>query len=339
MPDEPMNPWLSFGRGKETEWFFQTQKWLLLPHVYGKKVLGAEAFTADNQEKWLGHPANIKDFGDWAFCEGINRFVFHRFAMQPYENIKPGISMGPYGLHYERTQTWWEQSVAWHQYLTRCQYLLQQGLFVADICYLAPEAVPQTWIAPYKRDSAKYNFDGCPPEVVLTRMSVKDGSIVLPDGMNYKLLVLSSSETMSPKLLKKIGGLAESRCHHVVGAPPKKALGLTDYPQSDEEVKKLAAEIWGKCDGLTMKENRVGKGRVVYGKTPEEVLAEMKIDRDFSSEEFLRYTHRNINGTDVYFVANPKQRTITTTCRFRMQGMQPEIWNPMTGETQKDSSV
>ena len=329
--DEPMAEFWSWKRDRMV---FSNTEMASAAHVYGKKILGAEAFTADNQEKWLGHPANIKDFGDWAFCEGINRFVFHRYAMQPYENIKPGISMGPYGLHYERTQTWWEQSVAWHQYLTRCQYLLQQGLFVADICYLAPEAVPQTWIAPYKRDSAKYNFDGCPSEVVLTRMSVKDGRIMLPDGMNYKLLVLSSSETMSPKLLKKIRELAEAGAT-IVGAPPKKALGLTNYPQSDEEVKKLATEIWGKCDGLTVKENRVGKGRVVYGKTPEEVLAEMKIDRDFSSEEFLRYTHRNINGTDVYFIANPKQTTITTTCRFRMQGMQPEIWNPMTGEIKK----
>jgi len=329
--DEPMAEFWSWKRDRMV---FSNTEMASAAHVYGKKILGAEAFTADNQEKWLGHPANIKDFGDWAFCEGINRFVFHRYAMQPYENIKPGISMGPYGLHYERTQTWWEQSIAWHQYLTRCQYLLQQGLFVADICYLAPEAVPQTWIAPYKRDSAKYNFDGCPPEVVLTRMSVKDGRIMLPDGMNYKLLVLSSSETMSPKLLKKISELVEAGAT-VVGAPPKKALGLTNYPQSDEEVKKLAAEIWGKCDGLTVKENRVGKGRVVYGKTPEEVLAEMRINRDFSSEEFLRYTHRNINGTDVYFVANPKQTTITTTCQFRMKGMQPEIWNPMTGETKK----
>lgn len=329
--DEPMAEFWSWTK----YWYdFSCTEMASAAHVYGKKILGAEAFTARNTEMWLGHPANIKDLGDWAFCEGINRFVFHRYAMQPYENIKPGISMGPWGLHYERTQTWWEQSVAWHQYLARCQYLLQQGLFVADICYLAPEATPQTWIAPYKRDSAKYNFDGCPPEVVLTRMSVKDGRIMLPDGMNYKLLVLPSSETMTLKLLKKIKELAEAGAT-IVGAPPKKALGLTNYPQSDAEVKKLAAEIWGKCDGLTVKENHVGKGRVVFGKTPEEVLAQMKIDRDFSSEEFLRYTHRNINGTDVYFVANPKQNTITTTCQFRIQGRQPEIWNPMTGETKK----
>ena len=48
--------------------------------------------------------------------------------------------MGPWGQHYERTQTWWEQTAAWHEYLARCQYLLRQGLFVADICYLQAEA-------------------------------------------------------------------------------------------------------------------------------------------------------------------------------------------------------
>ena len=41
--------------------------------------------------------------------------------------------MGPWGQHLERGETWWEQSRAWLQYIARCQYLLQQGLFVADI--------------------------------------------------------------------------------------------------------------------------------------------------------------------------------------------------------------
>ena len=53
------------------------------------------------------------------------------------------MTMGPWGQHYERTQTWWDWTPAWHEYLARCQYLLRQGLFVADICYLQPEAPPQ----------------------------------------------------------------------------------------------------------------------------------------------------------------------------------------------------
>ena len=88
-------------------------------HVYGKRIIGAEAFTSADQERWREHPALLKALGDQAFCEGINRFVFHRYAMQPWLNYRPGMTMGPWGQHYERTQTWWEQSRAWHEYLAR----------------------------------------------------------------------------------------------------------------------------------------------------------------------------------------------------------------------------
>ena len=125
-------------------------------HVYGKQIVGCEAFTATDAEKWLGHPFAVKVFGDWALCHGVNRFVLHRYALQPWTNPerRPGMSMGPWGLHYERTQTWWDQAKPWHEYLARCQYLLQQGLFVADICYLAPEESPQRWQPPGKSKDA-----------------------------------------------------------------------------------------------------------------------------------------------------------------------------------------
>ena len=143
-----------FGTNKKYGFTFSCTEVASAAHIYGKKIVGAEAFTACDSERWQGHPAIIKDLGDWAFCEGINRFVFHRYAMQPWLNVKPGMTMGPWGLHYERTQTWWEMSKAWHEYLARCQYLLRQGLFVADVCYLGAEASPQSIIG-QKRFLAK----------------------------------------------------------------------------------------------------------------------------------------------------------------------------------------
>src|SRR5262249_29958682 len=149
----------------------------------------AEAFTADNKEKWLGHPAAVKDIGDWAFCEGINRFVVHRYALQPWHDAAPGMSMGPWGLHYERTQTWWDQSRPWHNYLARCQFLLQQGRCVADILELQPEGAPCAF-QPRRTERSPYNFDGCTPEALFTRVSVQGGRLVLPDGLSYRVLVL-----------------------------------------------------------------------------------------------------------------------------------------------------
>ena len=218
-------------------------------HVYGQRILGAEAFTASDGEKWLHHPATIKILGDWAFCDGINRFVFHRYALQPWRDRAPGMSMGPWGLHYERTQTWWEQSSAWHQYLSRCQHLLRQGLFVADLCFLQPEGSPRrfTPTMPWREgntpDRPRYNFDGCTAEVVFNRMKVKRGRLVLPDGMSYEALVLPEVETMSPALLGRIRELVKEGAT-VIGPPPLKAPGLSGFPACDAEVGRLAAQLW-----------------------------------------------------------------------------------------------
>jgi hypothetical protein len=281
--DEPMGEFWSwwFGTNKKYGFTFSCTEAASAAHVYGKKIVGAEAFTACDSERWLGHPGNIKDLGDFAFCEGINRFVFHRYAMQPWLHVRPGMGMGPWGLHYERTQTWWNMSKAWHEYLARCQHLLRQGLFVADVCYLGAEASPQSIIGQkrflaktpdpldpknpdYPRDRIDYSFDVAATEALLTRMSVKDGRLVLPDGMSYRLLVLPNVETATPKLLAKIKELVEAGAT-IVGSRPSKSPSLSDYPKCDEQVQSLAAELWGSGEApAQLAERQVGQGRVFW---------------------------------------------------------------------------
>ncbi|HEV2211181.1 MAG TPA: glycosyl hydrolase [Verrucomicrobiae bacterium] len=243
--DEPMAEFWSWGYNTS----YSCVEMSSAAHVYGKRILGAEAFTATDGEKWQLYPGAIKTLGDWAFCEGINRFVFHRYALQPWLNRPPGMSMGPWGLHYERTETWWEQAAAWHEYLARCQYLLRQGLFVADICFLEPEGSPRrftptmSWRSGNTPDRPRYNFDGCSPEVLLTRMRVKDGRIVLPDGMSYRVLVLPQVGTMTPRLLHGIQKLVQAGAT-VIGPPPRQSPSLSGYPQCDQEIAKLTGKLW-----------------------------------------------------------------------------------------------
>ena len=329
-------------------------------HIYGHNIIGAESFTAVTEvAKWMNSPASIKSLGDTAFCEGINRFVFHRYAMQPWThpNRVPGMTMGPWGIHYERTETWWEQTGPWHEYLARCNYLLRQGLFVADICYLQTEDAPNGLA--YAPRTA-YSFDGCPPEAVLTRIKVEDGRLVLPDGISYRVLVLSPSETMTPVLLAKIKELVEAGAT-VIGAKPAKSPSLADYPKCDTELQQIADELWGDCDGKTVTEHRYGRGKVVCGKTPDVVLAEMGVVPDFQSQDLTsqtptaRYIHRAVSGADIgfaaqrrrprrsrvavraadeadiYFVSNSSPRAVETQCTFRIKGKRPEFWHPDTG--------
>ena len=94
-----------------------------------QNVVTAEAFTAYPVEsQWDETPEALKPAGDLAFCEGINRFMLHRFTHEPFGlKYRPGIVMGQWGTHFDRTQTWWEPGKAYVQYLTRCQGLLQWG--------------------------------------------------------------------------------------------------------------------------------------------------------------------------------------------------------------------
>jgi len=243
--DEPMCEFWSWGYNTA----YSCVEMSSAAHIYGRRILGAEAFTANDQERWLHYPGSIKTLGDWAFCEGINRFVFHRYALQPWLDRPPGMSMGPWGLHYERTQTWWDLSGAWHQYLARCQFLLRQGNFVADILYLQPEGSPRRFTptlpdyAGNTPDRPRHNFDGCNAEALFTRVQVKKGRLTLPDGLSYRVLVLPQVETMTPKLLRRIAELV-SQGATVIGPPPASSPSLSNFPKCDDEVRKLASNLW-----------------------------------------------------------------------------------------------
>ena len=298
-------------------------------HVYGKNVIAQETFTANRDERWLGHPAVVKDIGDWTFCEGINRFVFHRYAMQPWANPhhSPGICMGSWGLHYERTQTWWNMSKPWHDYVARCCCMLRQGHFVADVCSMEAEGAPRQ-ISDTVDDPRRpgYNFDVCPAELVLERMEYKDGFLTLPGGMKYRLLVLPDSPTMTPQLLRKIKRLADAGAL-VIGPKPGKSPSLVSYPQCDIEVQRLSDELW---------DHR----KVISGTTAAEVLQKQGIKPDFECDQStVRWIHRHTQDMDIYFVANGAITNaypyagwpVVANCSFRVTGAKPEIWDPETG--------
>ena len=253
----PMCEFCSVGYGYNTS--FSAMEGTSVAHLLGQPVVPAEAFTAAG-DGWRQHPGSMKNQTDWAHASGINRLVYHD---------------------------------AYHRYVSRCQFMLQQGRTVADILYLTPEGAPHVFRAPDSAlegemldagtgynfrnetplpDRKGYNFDGCPPSM-LYRATVKDGLVMFPGGASYRLLALPCFETMTPALLKKIRDLVNEGAT-VVGLPPKKSPSLNNYPACDREVQQC----------------------------------------------------------DIYFVSNRTNQSVTAECKFRITGRCPELWNPMTGE-------
>ncbi|MCX8170400.1 MAG: glycosyl hydrolase [Candidatus Bathyarchaeota archaeon] len=312
-----------------------------IAHIYGKPIVGAESFTGEpSVSAWQEHPYLMKSLGDFMFTRGLNQIIFHTYAHQPHPTVKPGMTMGPFGCTFNRNTTWWDQGKDWIKYLTRCQYMLQQGKFVADILYFIGEDPHAA--APHESRlnppvPKGYDYDFVNGEAILTRLCVKDGKIVTPDGMSYSILVLGEREKITLGLLRKIRDMVERGMCLVVCSKPKGSPSLADL-QGDGELKHIIDELWGDLDGRAVKEREFGKGKVFWAGSLQEVLDRLGIKPDFecssrSTDALINYIHRRTDdGVDVYFIANRRRRREDLVCTFRVQNMRPEIWNPETGE-------
>jgi len=310
-------------------------------HIYGRPVIGAESFTAApsaRHGRWLDDPYALKTLGDLVFCQGVNRYIFHRYAMQPWTNRWPGMTMGQWGTHFDRTSTWFEQGRAWLKYVARCQYLLQQGRFVADAAYFCGESAPVTMRVGDPALPPGYDWDAVDAGVLLRHATVEDGCLVLDSGMRYHVLILPPSDrSMRPTLLRKLAQFVEEGLT-LVGAPPQASPSLEGYPECDARVKQLANKIWGDCDGRSITQHKLGKGKAVWGQSMADVLAALALKPDFEyapgEGSRLASIHRRDGEADLYFVSNQRKAFDTVECTFRVADKAPELWDLETGRTE-----
>jgi len=303
-------------------------------HIYGKKIVDMEAFTSFRH--WQDGPFELKGLADRAMCGGTNLFTFHTSPHTPPQAGKPGWAYHA-GTHMGTNRVWWPMAKPFMDYLARCSYLLQQGLFVADVCYYYGDKAPN-FVKPKHVDpslGSGYDYDVTNSEVILTRMSVKDGKIVLPDGISYELLVLPDEKNMPLKVLQKLETMVQQGAL-IVGAKPTGVDGLADYKIRSEQVRRLADKIWGSCDGDSVTENSYGKGKIIQGRSLKQILRDKGIGPDFvfigkDKETDLDYIHRRTDKEDIYFVTNKRMRADWADCVFRVSGKVPELWAPDTG--------
>jgi hypothetical protein len=311
-----------------------------IAHVNGQPVVGAESFTGWPMfSKWQEYPYSMKARGDWMYTLGLNQYIFHRYAHQPHPDAVPGMTMGRWGSHLERTNTWWEQGAEWLGYVARCQHVLQQGLFVADLAYYTGEDAPQT--NPSKAELEPepppgHDYDTVNAEAIRTRMKVEGGRIVLPDGMSYRVLVLPEKASMTLDVLRRVRDLVEQGAC-IVGPRPRRSPSLVGYPASDAEFRQVAAEVWGDLDGKHATRRTFGKGHVSWGQPLSGVLDELSVPPDFeytarSTDAAVSSIHRRVGHVELYFLANRRRRSEDLVCTFRVDGKRPELWDAVSGE-------
>jgi hypothetical protein len=341
-------------------------------HIYGKKIVASESLTGWNH--WQHGPTDFKQLIDIAFCEGLNQIVFHTFSHNPKIAGKPGFVYHA-GEHINVNATWWEMVRPFMDYIARCSYMLRQGNYVADVLLYygdeAPNLVPPRRLDPnytpdmpgnfptYFYDESKcphcgrpkpinpgklsgYQYDFINEDVITTTLETKNGNLVLPHGQSYKILVLPDREDISLGVLKRLEKLIFNGAV-VIGKKPERATSLKDYPANDLEVSAIADKIWGDCDGEKILSQRYGKGTVYWGKSVQEVLAELSIPPHLdvtgtdNHDLHIDFVHRKAENEDIFFVSNSSQNQEKISAVFRVdQDSKPEVWDAEIGLIQRD---
>lgn len=300
-------------------------------NIYGKPFVSAEAWTAA-QLAYKRHPAMLKRRGDWSLTEGINHHVLHLYIHQPDNERVPGVNAW-FSTEFNRHNTWFKQGKYWIDYLRRCQHLLQQGHYSADVCYFIGEDAPKMTGTQDPALPAGYSYDYINAEVIIDNMYVENGRLMLPHGMSYSLMVLPKSKGMRPEVLRKIEELVKQGAA-VLGPSPEHSPSLQGYPGSDQLVSEIADRMWVddyKNDKLV---HTYGNGYVMDGLEIQEALDILNIPPDvvLNAHVPVLWTHRTLPGMEIYFLTNQGEQQIQFKPSFRVNNMKPQLWDAVTGE-------
>jgi len=296
-------------------------------HTYGHPLVFGEGFTTIGPHWQETLWDNLKPAFDQALCEGLNMMVWHAFVCSPDATGMPGQQYFA-GTHLNPKVTWWSRSAPFFSYLDRNQWMMQQGRFVADVAYYYGDHVPN--FTQLKRSDPAhvlpgYDYDVITAEALIERAQARNGRIYLPDGMNYRLLVLPDRKLLSMPVLEKIKALVSDGAT-VIGPQPVRVETLANYPAADAALAVLAADVWA----------HPGAGRVIAGKTAREVLLADGVPpdcqfNDGAPDANFDYIHRQSDAADIYLVTSRTNVPVSATVTFRVAGKAPELWNAVTG--------
>lgn len=313
-----------------------------LSNIYGKEIVGAEAFTNSGKVFEI-YPGMLKTQGDYYYCLGMNQIWLHSYVLDPYERI-PGMTLGSYGTHFNRRNTWWNYSRPWFDYQARCQYMLRQGESIRDILYYMGEDAP---VRPPKSETLNpaipigYDFDFCGGSDILQSLKAGKGTVTTPSGKVYKLLVVKSQKYLRLSVLKDLLSLVSKGAIVYLEAP----MGSPSLGDEEKELRELVSKVWKNSSRNIINH---GQGKIYSNALLKDILnanrvipdLEVTLPENYKTENTVYpegpvvFTHKKSENTDIYFISNQQVNTsIEPTLTFSVKRKTPEIWDPKDGSS------
>ncbi|MBR5334952.1 MAG: hypothetical protein IKV23_01610 [Bacteroidaceae bacterium] len=295
--------------------------------LYGKPRVNAEAFTSFDLN-WDEHWEMLKEVADFNAVEGVTHNVFHTYTHNPQiDYLKPGTSFGSsIGTPFLRGQTWWRHMNEFTSYLARCSYMLERGKAVSDVLWYLGDEIGHKPNQKYPFP-AGYRFDYCNPDVLLNRLSVKNGRVVTPEGLSYRFIWIPENKRMLSETLERLHALMRDGAV-VVASAPKCPATLAGGARAQRRFDRAVRAIWGKAVPGSFR--RIGKGGILSGVTLERAIEILDVRADVVADG-VRWLHRCADGAHWYFVTPEQGMSFCGEVKFRAAG-NVEQWDAVTGE-------
>jgi hypothetical protein len=174
---------------------------------------------------------------------------------------------------------------------------------------------------------AGYGFDFVDDDAINLAQIRNQGLEV--NGNRYLIVILPDVERIPPATLEKLAGFAQSGGTLVATRrAPSLAPGLMNTETETHQITELSQHVF---------EGATAEGRLV--RDPDQDLA-ATLNRLLPPDVRLSppatdmgFVHRTTGSAEIYFLANTGNQTIATSATFRVQGPDPQWWDPFTGKT------
>ena len=286
-------------------------------HIYGKPLVQAESFT-ELRGVWDETPAMIKPLLDRNFALGINRVFFHVNTHNPWMDKKPGMTLDGIGLFFQRDQTWFAEGKAFVDYITRCQQLLQMGKPVVDIAVFTGEEMPSRSLTPDRIVPMLPGMFGAERVAAEQARLANQGQPMIesPVGVRHSAGIIDLKDWINPLHGYQYDSMNKDALLH---QPFNyKALVVPTWMQVSPAIKARIDQL--RRQGVQIIDQ------------PYHQTALETVGRDAILPEGVAYAHRQTADSDIYFLSNQQDKTLTFQPVFRAQQEQTTCYDPVSNE-------
>jgi hypothetical protein len=328
--------------GEQYTWkSFSDTRWAAsASHLLGRPVTSSETFTWLHSPVFRATPLDMKAEADLHFLCGINQIICHGWPYTAEGASYPGWSFYAAAV-FDEKNPWWIVMPDVTKYLQRMSYILRQGTPANDVALYMPNSDAwtdlgrnfsmTTTLAGKVGSSVKpitdagYNLDFFDDQLLALRGEVSGNTLAFGD-VHYRAVVLPGVNRIPVATMQTLEKFAKAGGIVIATRRlPDLAPGYLATDADTQTVRDIAQRLFKDANAAgVFIEDEAQLGAVLAKKlSPDVAMTPAAPD--------IGIVHRHTDDGEIYFVANTSNQPRNVQAAFRVEGMNPEIWNAMDG--------